>query len=229
MSQGFHDYVVGSLHWSSRFLGFLAGFHGDKDAGIRTLATVAERGNLNRTDAKIMLGVIYRREGKPALVLPILDDLLKRYPRNYLLLLELSQTHADIGDLAPATAALDRVESLKRSAAPGFANLPQERIEYARGNLLFWYNQPDAAIRHLKIAAAGSSRLDPYSSSMSWYRLGQCLDLAGRAKEARETFRKATNDFPEEYEGARDSRRYVSRPYTLSQYMKENPTAPPRK
>lgn len=226
MSQGFHDYVVGSLHWSYRFLGFLAGFHGDKDAGIRTLAHVASHGNLNQSDAKIMLGVIYRREGKPALVLPILDDLLKRYPRNYLLLLELAQVHADIGDLAPATAALDRCQRLKSSSAPGFAALPQERIEYARGNLLFWYNEPEKAIEHLRLATAGSSRLDPYSGSMSWFRLGQCLDLAGRASEARTVFQKAVSLFPPSYEGAKESRRFVSRPYTLRQYLKENPTAP---
>ncbi len=229
MSQGFHNYVVGSLHWSYRFLGFLAGFHGDKNAGIRTLASVAEHGNVNQSDAKIMLGVIYRREGKPALVLPLLDDLLKRYPRNFLLLLELSQVHADIGDLALATAALDRCERLKRTFAPGFANLPQERLEYARGNLLFWYNEPEQAIEHLRLAAAGSNHLDPYSGSMSWFRLGQCLDLAGRAKEARATFQQAASLFPPDYEGAKGSRRYISRPYTLRQYLKENPTAPVKK
>jgi tetratricopeptide (TPR) repeat protein len=229
MSQGFHDYVVGSLHWSYRFLGFLAGFHGDKNAGIRTLAHVASHGNLNQSDAKIMLGVIYRREGKPALVLPILDDLLKRYPRNYLLLLELAQVHADIGDLAQATAALDRCQRLKNSSAPGFAALPQERIEYARGNLLFWYNEPERAIEHLRLAAAGSSHLDPYSGSMSWFRLGQCLDLAGSASEARATFQKAVSLFPPDYEGAKESRRYISRPYTPRQYLKENPTAPVKK
>jgi tetratricopeptide (TPR) repeat protein len=229
MAQGFHDYIVGSLHWSYRLLGFLAGFHGDKSAGIRTLARVAEHGNLNRSDARILLSVAYRREGQFTLVPPLLDSLLKRHPRNYLLLLELSQVHADIGDMEKATAALNRCEQLKKSGAPGFVNLPQERIEYARGNLLFWYNQPEQAIVHLRAATAGSDRLDPYSGSMAWFRLGQCLDLAGRPSEARATFRKAVSLFPAGYEGAKESRRYQDRPYTPEKYLKDNPTAPPKR
>lgn len=229
MAQGFHDYVVGSLHWSYRFLGFLAGFHGDKSEGIRTLARVAGHGDLNRSDAQILLSVAYRREGQFTLVPPILDSLLQRHPRNYLLLLELSQVHADIGDLEKATAALNRCEQLKKSGAPGFATLPQERIDYARGNLLFWYNQPEQAVVHLRRATAGHARLDPYSGSMAWFRLGQCLDLAGRSSEARETFRKAVSLFPTGYEGAKESRRYLDRPYTIKKYLTDNPTAPPRK
>lgn len=229
MAQGFHDYIVGSLHWTYRLLGFLAGFHGNKSEGIRTLAHVAEHGNLNRSDAQILLSVAYRREGQFTLVPPIIESLLKRYPRNYLLLLELSQVQADIGDLARATAALDRCEQLKKSGAPGFSNLPQERIEYARGNLLFWYNQPERALVHLRAATAGHTRLDPYSGSMAWYRLGQCLDLAGKASEARATFRKAVSLFPPGYEGAKESRRYQDRPYTLEKYLKDNPTAPMKK
>src|SRR5271165_689930 len=33
--QGGYDYIVGQLSWSLRALGFLAGFHGDKQRGLR--------------------------------------------------------------------------------------------------------------------------------------------------------------------------------------------------
>ena len=32
-----HDYLVGSLPFTYRMVGFLAGFHGDRESGIRTL------------------------------------------------------------------------------------------------------------------------------------------------------------------------------------------------
>src|SRR6185295_8772283 len=42
MVQGAYDYVIGSLPWSMKFLGFLAGFRGDKERGISTLRMVAQ-------------------------------------------------------------------------------------------------------------------------------------------------------------------------------------------
>ena len=50
--QGLHDYIVGSLPWGWRMLGFLVGIHGDKEKGIRTVQDVAENGKLNRVDAR---------------------------------------------------------------------------------------------------------------------------------------------------------------------------------
>ena len=39
--QGLHDYIVGSLPWTYRMLGFMIGVHGDKARGIRTVQDVA--------------------------------------------------------------------------------------------------------------------------------------------------------------------------------------------
>src|SRR5262249_41770159 len=51
--QGAHDYIVGSLPMFYKMLGFLVGFRGDRDKGIRTLQEVAEKGNANKADAKV--------------------------------------------------------------------------------------------------------------------------------------------------------------------------------
>lgn len=200
MLQGVHDYIVGSLPWYYRTLGFLIGFRGDRERGIRTVRLVAERGKWNRVDAKILLGVVARRERRPQDAVPILLELLESYPRNFLLLFELSQMYADLGRKEDALRALDRVEELKRSGAPGFASLPYERIELARGNLLFWYDEPEAATGHLKRAAAGADRLDPNSAVTAWLRLGQCLDLLGQREGALEAYRRAVRTAPSAYE-----------------------------
>lgn len=210
--QGVHDYVVGSLPWGYRILGFLAGFHGDRDEGIRTVRLVSEKGVRNASDAKIILCAIYRREHRPGDAVPIVLDLLKRYPRNYLFLLELSQMYADLGDKQRALAALDRVAELKRSGAPGYRNLLPERIDYARGNLLFWYNDLDAAIGYLNKSAAKAHDLDPHSGVLSFLRLGQCFDLKGERKQAMDAYRKAIAFAPQS-DAAGESRRYLSSPY----------------
>src|SRR5438067_3611124 len=48
--QGLHDYVIGSLPWHYRTLGFLVGMRGDKQKGIRTVQEVARSGRRNRID-----------------------------------------------------------------------------------------------------------------------------------------------------------------------------------
>ena len=216
MMQGIHDYIVGSLPFAYRLLGFLAGFHGDREQGIRTVRVVAEKGNWNKVDAQILIGVVARRERHPEQALPICLELRQRFPRNFLVLFELSQVYADLGEKDNALHALDRVESLKRSGAPGFRTLPYERIEFARGNLLFWYDEPDAAIEHLRRATAQAQLLDPNSGVNSWLRLGQCLDLKNRRQEALAAYRAAIAYWPAADE-ARQARRYLGKPFTESE------------
>lgn len=210
MLQGVHDYIIGSLPWQYRMLGFLIGFRGDRERGIRTVRIVAEKGVLNRVDAKILLAAVARRERRPQDAVPILVELLSRYPRNFLLLFELAQMYSDLGRKQEAMRTFDRIEELKRSGAPGFASLPYERIEFARGNLLFWYDEPEAAIPHLRRATAAAHRLDPNSAVTSWLRLAQCYDLLGRREDALAAYRMAVETAPSSYE-AKLARRWQRR------------------
>lgn len=219
MLQGVHDYIVGSLPFGYKLLGFLAGFRGDRQQGIDTLRLVAAKGNENKVDAAILLGVILRRERRPREVIPILEDLRGRYPRNYLVQFELSQMYADLGDRDKALAALDRLVHLKRSGAPGFKRVPTERIDVARGNVLFWYEDAAAAVPHLQAAARGSDLLDPNSAELAWVRLGQCLDMTGKRIEARRAFAHAASMKPES-ELTRMARRFLDRPFTLADKRK---------
>lgn len=215
MLQGVHDYIVGSLPWYYRTLGFLIGFRGDRKRGVQTVRVVAEKGGINKVDAQILLSVVARRERRPQDAVPILARLLERFPRNYLLRFELSQMYADLGDKEKAWKALDRIEELKGTGAPGFRNLPAERIEFARGNLLFWYDEPEAALPHLRRATANAAALDPNSAVTAWLRLGQCLDLLHRRSEALAAYRAAAGTAPSSDE-ARQARRYMARRFTAS-------------
>lgn len=215
MLQGMHDYIVGSLPVSYKILGFLAGFAGDRASGIRTIQEVAARGDRNQIDANILLGVIYRREKRSREVLPIIQDLLKRYPRNYLFLLELAQMYSDMGDKDRALQVFDRVQSLKDSDAPGFVHLAQQRIEYARGNLLFWYDDIDQALEHLLRARAGLDKMDANAGVLTLMRVGQCYDLQGKREEAVAAYRQAVSYAPQS-EAAKESKRYIGSPYRRS-------------
>jgi tetratricopeptide (TPR) repeat protein len=210
--QGLHDYILGSLPFHIKILGFLAGFHGDREAGVKTLQMVAEKGHMNRNDAQVLLAVIYRREKKSELALPLLNGLIARYPRNYLFRLETVQMYSDLGQKEPALAALDKIEELKRAGAAGFATLPMEKVYYYRGNLLFWYKDTDTALAQMKKATASGAGVDRHTSMMAWMRLGQLNDLKGQRKEAIEAYKRAVAVAPES-DVAKESRKYLSSPF----------------
>jgi tetratricopeptide (TPR) repeat protein len=208
--QGIHEFVVGNLPWHWKMLGFLVGYRGDKDKGIRTLEQVAGRGTRNRVDAEVLLCAVYRRERQSKRAIPLLQDLIRRYPRNYLFRLELSQMYSDAGDKAGALAALDGLERLARR---GTVKLPLERIAYARGNIQFWYGDLEDALENMRRAAAAAEDLDLNTGVLAWLRLGQIHDLRGERNEAREAYRRAIAFAPDS-DAAKESRRFLDKPYT---------------
>jgi hypothetical protein len=210
--QGLYDYVVGSLPFHLRFLGLFAGFHGNKDDGIRAVELVAAKGRLDPEGARVLLCAIYRREHKPHKAIPLLLDLLGRFPRNFLLRMELAQMYSDTGEKDKAIASLERLRRLKRSGAPGLARLPIEKICFAEGNIQFWYNDLDAALANLKQAAAAAEELDLNTGVLVWMRLGQIYDLRGERPLALAAYRRAIQFAPAS-EAARESRQYLAAPY----------------
>jgi tetratricopeptide (TPR) repeat protein len=210
--QGAHDYIVGSLPSLYKMLGFLVGFHGEKDKGIRTLQDVAANGNFNSIDAKVFLCVLYRREERWQAAAPLLDELVRRFPRNYLLRFEQAQMYSATGQKDKAIATMQAVAELKRTGAPGFVNLASERIYYQIGNIQFWYRDYNDAVENLKKATAGGATLDLNTGTLAWMRLGQVYDLTNRRELAMDAYRKAIA-FAPEAEAAKESRRYLSSPY----------------
>ena len=132
LTQGLYDYIVGSLPFGWKMLGFLGGYHGDRERGIQTLNLVAEHGHWNRLDAKIILAAIYRREKKPLQAIATLEDLIPCMPRNYLVRLELAENYSDAGDRESAERVLCQIERMKTENAPGYSRVSDERIQKVR-------------------------------------------------------------------------------------------------
>lgn len=210
--QGLHDYIVGSLPFYMRMFGFLAGFHGDRQQGLRELEDVAQRGIQNKYDARILLAAIYRRERRPREAIPLLKDAAERFPRNYILRLEQVQMYSDAGDKASALRILDDVERLRASGSAPYKDILPEKIHYLRGNLLFWYDDLDLALTEMKQVTARSDELDLNTALLAWLRLGQLYDLHGDHTHAAEAYQKAIQIAPDSAVAA-EAKRYTSSPY----------------
>jgi tetratricopeptide (TPR) repeat protein len=210
--QGLDDYIVGSLPWEWRMLGFLVGIHGDREKGIRTVQDVARNGQLDRVDAEIFLCALYRRENQPRQAIPLVAELIGRFPRNFLLRLELSQMYSLAGDKTHALEAAEEVARLKTRRAPGYDRLPWEKIYFQEGTIEFWYNDLDRALENMKKVAAASEEVDLNTGVSAYLRMGQIYDMTHRRAEALEAYRKAIAYAPQA-EAAQESRKYLSTPY----------------
>ena len=209
---GVYDYVAGSLPMGYRMLGFIAGFRGDREGGIRQLERVAREGVNNRMDARILLAAIYRREKKPEKAVPLLEYLIQALPRNYLMRLELAQMFGDLGEREKALATIDEVAALQSKGAAGYQRLVAEKIAYLKGNLLFWFDDYVRAVPELERAAAAHEKLDLNTALLACLRLGQTQDLLDRHVEAVKAYRMAVQIAPES-EYAKEASRYIGRAY----------------
>jgi tetratricopeptide (TPR) repeat protein len=209
---GLHDYIVGSLPWSWKLLGFLVGFHGDKDRGLRTVEEVSRKGNQNKIDAEMLLCALYRREERPRQAIPLLEDLLRRFPRNNLLLFEEAHMYSSLGDKDKAIAAIEKVAAGKQNGLPGFTAVPWEKIYFQIGNIQFWYNDLDRALDNLKKVTTSRNEIDLNTGVLAWMRTGQIYDMKHRHGEAIEAYKRAIA-FAPQADAARESRGYISSPY----------------
>jgi len=210
--QGLHDYVVGSLPLTWRMLGFLAGIHGDKQAGIETVEKVARYGKENRVDAQILLCALYRRENQPMRAVPLIEDLVRRYPRNFLLRLELAQMYSLGGDGKAALEVMQEVARDKAANARGLDRLPWQKIYYQEGTIEFWYRDLKDALDNLKKVTAEPDEVDLNTGAFAYLRIGQIYDLTSHRAEALQAYKKCIA-FAPEAGAAHESRKYLSAPY----------------
>ncbi|BDC49389.1 hypothetical protein F183_A17050 [Bryobacterales bacterium F-183] len=212
--QGVHDYLIGSLPFTVKMMGFLAGFRGDREEGMRTLRLVATKGDRNKPDAAVLLAAILRREKKQAEAVPLLEEMTSRFPRNYLFRFELALLYADLHDRAKALAQIDAIEKFRAKGTAGFAQLTAERVAYMRGQVYFLLREYDSALPQLWTAAKASVNgdLDANAVAQAWLRLGQTYDAKGRRQEALAAYKRAVDVGPQTASG-KEAKDYLSSPF----------------
>ena len=132
LTQGLHTYIAGNLTFPWKQLGFLAGFHGDKETGIRILREVAEHGESNKADALVFLAAIYRRDHHPELGIPLMETLIRWFPRNYIFRVDLVRLYLDLKQKDKAAELVLQLEQWKQSGAPGAEKLPASQLAELR-------------------------------------------------------------------------------------------------
>jgi tetratricopeptide (TPR) repeat protein len=204
LSIGLYDYIVGSLPGFVRFMVGIAGIRGNKERGIEELRMAAEKGLYNNDDAAVMLLAVYQREGKPQEALPLLEKLIVKYPRNFLLRLEMAST---LNRLHRAGEADDIFESLLQDKSTGAVDL----IHYQYGESLAGNREHLRATEQF-IAVTQTAGADPDLVTWALLRSGQTLDLAGQREKAIEQYRQVLAR-PNVYDSREQASRGIKKPF----------------
>jgi tetratricopeptide (TPR) repeat protein len=212
---GLNQYVVGNLPWTYKLLGFLAGFRGDKAVGISMVEHVATKGMNNKQDAQILLAAIYRRERAARKAVPLLEGLIRAYPKNYLFRMELAQMFGDLGERAKAIEVIDQVAAMQEKREMGYERVQREKVAYLKGNLLFWFDEYERAVPELRRAVEAREQLDLNTGLMACLRLGQTLDQMGRREEAAVAFRQGV-ELGKDTELGKECKKYLKTAYARS-------------
>jgi tetratricopeptide (TPR) repeat protein len=127
---GVQEYVIGSLPWAVRTLVSIGGIRGNKEKGQRMVERVAAEGDILQNEARVLLTVLHRREGRPLEAARILRRLNREFPRNYVLQLELAAMHLEAGEKAEALEIFRRTRRMVERDEQRFGRMP-ERLQKA--------------------------------------------------------------------------------------------------
>ncbi len=131
MSIGAYNYVMGILPFMFRVAVGLLGMTGDgKDLGIRQIENTARLGTQGSTDAKMMLLIVYNREGRHEDALKIVNELHAKYPRNFQFEMTRAQIQRRMGKFDIALQTYREILKKILSKTNGYERLRGAKVQY---------------------------------------------------------------------------------------------------
>lgn len=179
---GVYEYVVGALPWPFKLLIGFAGVSGSKSKGLEMLRDDGSRGATTSIEARTVIALFQRREGKYEDAIKVVQGLESQYPHCYLFWLEEANLRKDAGQGMTAVTAYRQV--LADNAKPRYFS--QARLE------LTYFGLGDAlrGQRHYAEAAqayeeaAETRNVGEELKIRSFLAAGECRDLEGERQRA---------------------------------------------
>ena len=210
---GVYEYVVGALPLPFKFLIGFVGITGSKSKGLEMLYDAANRGVISSVDARTVIALFLRREGRYKEAIEQVRTLKSQYPHDYLFCLEEANLRKDAGEGMGAVEAYREI--LAQAAKPGY--FISARLE------LTYFGLADAlrGQKHYAEAAGayeqagGTPNVGPELKIRSLLAAGQCRDLNGERQLALRDYQAAIDAGPNTSR-ADTARKYLKSPYRAS-------------
>jgi len=207
---GAHNYVIGSLPWGVKAASSVVGLGGNKEKGLEYLQAAAAGNTETSIDAKVILMVFLRREGRFDESLQILRSLVPQYPHNVLFAIE-------EGNLLRAKKQYQEAEAVYRriwddGRAGKYSGLHYEIAANALGNLLRSERDYSGAATAYDLVAQ-VPKPDPETAQKAAVNAGEMYDLLHKRDVALKRYEAAVA-VDGNSELAQTAKRRIKEPYT---------------
>jgi tetratricopeptide (TPR) repeat protein len=192
---GLYEYVVGSLPLPVKLVAGITGYRGSRKRGLAMIEEVAQKGKWSQDDAKTLLILLYTREERFSDALKFARELSARYPRNYLLRLEVADALVAVAGVERKANNVDAAERAEKEAFTTFDELLRDRaareaagrsldlIHFKYGEVLLSAGQPDRAGKEF-LAVTKVEKANEALVTMAHLNAGRSYDLSGKREDA---------------------------------------------
>lgn len=207
-------YVVASLPFAVRWLAAFLGRHGDKERAKKELQTVVEKGTFFNDDSRILLSLIYTRERNFPKAFGYLEEVHRKYPKNYLAELALGGIAVLMDKLDLAEEIYQRILKKIDAGTPNYHLLSRGSV-YNRLSEVYARRKDYASAERTLRKTLSEEKTDNELVSIAHLQLGKIYDLSGNRPEALKEYQIVLrrDDVAGSHE---EARRYSRTPYTVT-------------
>ncbi|HEX9724208.1 MAG TPA: tetratricopeptide repeat protein [Vicinamibacteria bacterium] len=211
LTVGTYEYVMGNIPWYLKWIAAIAGYRGSEKRGFEYLITAAEKGEFVGNDARVLLMVLYVREGYYDYALQVAQELHERYPENFLLHVNQAQILERKREPARAIEIYLEVVRLAEEGRKNYQKVPLGTFRYTAGLRLIELGARERALE-LFLGATQDPDTPDRERALSHLRAGEILDLLGERSEAVSQYEEVQK--LREFENSHDTAsKYLKSPY----------------
>jgi tetratricopeptide (TPR) repeat protein len=207
---GVYEYVVGALPIPFKLMIGFMGITGSKTKGFELLDDDARRGAMTSLEAKTVIALFLRREGRYKEAIEVVEGLKNLYPRDFLFCLEEANLRKDDGEGMIAVDAYREVVA-NASKSGYFAEARTELAYFGLGEALRGQRHfAEAAVAYEQ--AAASKNVGSELRVRSLLAAGECQDVLGERPQAIRDYEAAISAGPNSSR-ADTARKRIRSPY----------------
>jgi predicted Zn-dependent protease len=208
---GLYEYIVDNLPWYMKWIAQIAGYKGSEERAFKYLRLSATKSQFVSENARTILIVLCVREKLYDEALENAEFLQRRYPRNFLLQLNVARILTEMNRPDQAAEAYTEIIAHAEARAPNYQKMPLGVFRYNIGKALMNMDRLGLA-QHLFTAAIQDPATAERERALSLLCLAEVLDLRGNRQLAIASYQQVLSaaNFEDSHSTAEA---YLKKPY----------------